>query len=83
MGVVCSVTIMMCLTNFSSKPRKMPNYLSDVHYLQVRDDYSIYSVTEDRIKGATDHRNDKMGKKRNSVEGGFLFKMLNYFYSIS
>lgn len=72
MGVVCSITIMMFLTNFTSNPRKMPNYLSDVHYLQVRDDYSIYSITSDRLKGATDHQNGKTGKKRNSIEGNFL-----------
>lgn len=72
MGVICSITIMMFLTNFSSNPRKIPNYLSDVHYLQVRDDYSIYSVTAERLKGLADHRNDKMGKKRGSFEGIIL-----------
>lgn len=69
MGVLCSIAIMMFLTNFSSNPRKIPNYLSDVHYLQVRDDYSIYSVTSERLKVIADHQNDKMGRKRNNIEG--------------
>lgn len=77
MGVVCSITIMMFLTNFTSNPRKIPNYLSDVHYLQVRDDYSIYSITSDRLKGATDHQNGKTGKKRNSIEGNFFYSGLD------
>lgn len=47
----------------------MPNYLSDMHYLQVRDDYSVYSLASEQIKDVTDSQNHKMDKKRNSVEG--------------
>lgn len=73
MGVVFSLTMMLFLTHFSPAARKIPNYLSDVHYLQVRDDYSIYSLTSDRLKGLNDRSNDKIGKKRNSVEGIFFW----------
>lgn len=66
MGVVSSITIMIFFTRFSPGSRKIPNYLSDVHYLQVRDDYSLYSITSDQIKEAADQRGNK---KRNSVEG--------------
>lgn len=66
MGVVCSIAIMLFVTTFTTNARKVPNYLSDVHYLQVRDDYSIYSLASDGMKGVAD---DKYGKKRNSVEG--------------
>lgn len=65
MGVVSSISIMLFFTRFSPGSRKIPNYLSDVHYLQVRDDYSLYSITSEQIKEAADQR----GKKRNSVEG--------------
>lgn len=65
MGVASSITIMLLFTRFSPGLRKVPNYLSDVHYLQVRDDYSLYSITSEQIKEAADQR----GKKRNSVEG--------------
>lgn len=67
MGVMCSITMMMFFTHFSPNARKIPNYMSDVHYLQVRDDYSIYSLTSDGLKA--DFKNDKVAKKRNSVEG--------------
>lgn len=70
MGVMCSITIMMFFTHFSSSnTRKVPNYLSDMHYLQVRDDYSIYSLASEQLKDITDSQSHKMGKKRNSVEG--------------
>lgn len=59
---------MLFLTRYSSNSRKIPNYLSDVHYLQVRDDYSLYSVTSEQFKDPTDPY-DRRGKKRNSVEG--------------
>lgn len=72
MGVVCSITMMLLLTHFSPTARKIPNYLSDGRYLQVRDDYSIYSLTSDRLKVLADYPNDKYNKKRNSVEGIFL-----------
>lgn len=70
MGVLCSITIMLILTHFSPNSRKIHNYLSDVHYLQVRDDYSIYSVSTD---GGVDLQHEKFTKKRNSVEGKRLF----------
>lgn len=63
---------MMFLTNFSPNTHKIPNYLSDEHYLQVRDDYSIYSLTSDRLK--SDSKQNKFGKKRNSVEGKYKRK---------
>lgn len=69
MGVMCSITIMMFFTHFSSNTRKMPNYLSDMHYLQVRDDYSVYSLASEQLKDVTDSQGHKMGNKRNSVEG--------------
>lgn len=74
MGVMCSITIMLILTHFSPNPRnKLPNYLSDVHYLQVRDDYSLYSLSSDGA-AAYDHHHEN--KKRNSVEGKpFSIKM--------
>lgn len=68
MGVISSITFMLFLTRYSPSPRKIPNYLSDVHYLQVRDDYSLYSVTSEQLKAATDTQN-KRDKRRNSVEG--------------
>lgn len=67
--------MMMFLTHFSLNTRKIPNYMSDVHYLQVRDDYSIYSLTSDGLKA--DSINDKVAKKRNSVEGMTLMNQLN------
>lgn len=78
MGVVCSITVMLLLTRFPSTTRKVPNYLSDVHYLQVRDDYSLYSLSSDDSKEAAIHRHDKMGRKRNSVEGK-IYKQLHMF----
>lgn len=40
-----------------------------MHYLQVRDDYSIYSLASEQLKDVTDSRSHKANKKRNSVEG--------------
>lgn len=68
MGVISSITIMLFFTHYSSSTRKIPNYLSDVHYLQVRDDYSLYSVSSQQLKDSAD-QHDKRGRKRNSVEG--------------
>lgn len=67
LGVICSITMMMFFTHYSPNTRKIPNYMSDMHYLQVRDDYSIYSLTSDRLKA--DFKHDRVAKKRNSVEG--------------
>lgn len=70
MGVVCSITMMLFFTQISWNTRKIPNYLSDMHYLQVRDDYSVYSLASEQPKDVTDSQGGhKMGKKRNSVEG--------------
>lgn len=72
MGVISSVTIMLIVTKFSPTTRKLPNYLSDVHYLQVRDDYSLYSVGSDQLKNVASNQRDERSKKRNSVEGIYL-----------
>lgn len=69
MGVMCSITMMLFFTHFASNTRKIPNYLSDMHYLQVRDDYSVYSLASEHLKDVTDSQGHKMGKKRGSVEG--------------
>lgn len=76
LGVLCSITVMLLLTYFPTRTRRMPNYLSDVHYLQVRDDYSLYSVTTDsqNFKDATIHAKEKMDRKRNSIEGKITIK---------
>lgn len=52
--------------------------MSEVHYLQVRDDYSIYSLTSDRLKDDAEHR--KSNKHRNSVEGKYLFAHISFIF---
>lgn len=69
MGVLCSLTTMLFMRNFSLiNERRIPNYLSDVNYLQVRDDYSVYSLTSKRID-ENDEPHGKPDRTRNSVEG--------------
>lgn len=69
MGVLCSLTMMLFMKNFSlTNERRIPNYLSDVHYLQVRDDYSVYSLTSKRAND-NDEPHDKPHRTCNSVEG--------------
>lgn len=45
-GVLCSILAMLFMVYYMpdslSRKRKHVNYLSDEHFLQVRDDYSIY-----------------------------------------
>lgn len=45
-GVICSFVAMLIMIYYMpdslSKHRKHVNYLSEEHFLQVRDDYSIY-----------------------------------------
>lgn len=84
MGVLCSLTMMLIIKNFSlTKERRIPNYLSDVHYLQVRDDYSVYSLTSKRAD-ENDEPYGKPDRTRNSIEGtaliiSFFFEFWTYF----
>lgn len=69
MGVLCSLTMMLFIKHFSlTNERRIPNYLSDVHYLQVRDDYSVYSLTSKRAN-ENDEPHGKPDRTRNSIEG--------------
>lgn len=68
MGVLCSLTMMLFIRNFSITERKIPNYTPDVHYLQVRDDYSVYSLTSQR-SNADRTFGGNADRKRSSVEG--------------
>lgn len=72
MGVISSVTIMLLLIQFLPIARNTPNYLSNVHYLQVRDDFSLYSLSSDRFKNTADQY-DTVGQKRSTVEGRASF----------
>lgn len=46
-GVLCSLLVTYFAVKFSPIERK--NYLSEEHYLQVRDDYSIYSPSTNHL----------------------------------
>lgn len=46
-GVLCSLLVTYFAIKFVPNERK--NYLSEEHYLQVRDDYSIYSPSTNNL----------------------------------
>lgn len=76
MGVLCSLSVMVIFRNFRTTVHKIPNYMSDVHYLQVRDDYSIYSLTAQRSGLEADQTtsNNIRDKKKNFLEGKLNYK---------
>lgn len=67
MGVLNSLVITYFVVKYSPSNRQRRNYLSDEHFLQVRDE-SVYSLVSGRSKnGKTPQR--KIDKDRSSIEG--------------
>lgn len=67
MGVVNSILVTYFMMKLSSNNRQPRNYLSDEHFLQVRDE-SVYSLVSGRSKnGKVQQR--KGDKEHYSIEG--------------
>lgn len=68
MGVLNSLVITYFVVKFSPSNRLRRNYLSDEHFLQVRDE-SVYSLVSGRSKNGKAPQK-KIDKDRSSIEGG-------------
>lgn len=73
-GVLCSMLISYFAVKFVPKERK--SFISEEHYLQVRDDYSIYSLStndliEDHLE-QTDRARKLQKKNKHEGEASFI-----------
>lgn len=68
-GVLCSLLVTYFAVKFNPIERK--NYLSEEHYLQVRDDYSIYSPSANQLIEEHLEQSDRTKKqqRKNKDEG--------------
>lgn len=68
-GVVCSMLMTYIAIKFVPNERK--NYMSEEHYLQVRDDYSIYSPSTNSLIDEHLERSERVKKlqRKNKEEG--------------
>lgn len=67
MGVLNSLVITYFVVKFMPNVRQRRNYLSDEHFLQVRDE-SVYSLVSGRVKNAKVPQR-QVDKDRSSLEG--------------
>lgn len=68
-GVVCSILMMNFAANIFPNERKIRNFLSDEHYLQVRDDYSIFSLAPNQLVEHENGQRKRISSQRNDLEG--------------
>lgn len=67
MGVLNSLVITYFVVKYLPSNRQRRNYLSDEHFLQVRDE-SVYQLVSGRSKNAKTPQR-KIDKDRSSIEG--------------
>lgn len=73
LGVISSLAMMYFIINYIPNERKKSNFMSDEHYLQVRDDYSIFSLTPSNLDDDGERQLRKNPKRngRSDLEGNF------------
>lgn len=66
-GVVCALLATYLTVKFTPNQRR--NYLSEDHYLQVRDDYSVYTTKKNNLFDEQQSDRMRRAEKKNKEEG--------------